>query len=81
MLAQSCKIVGTVTHFLAEESKITFVSSEPLLLSTNYIVDIGHFFLGIFKQACQTTLNVSQVACLLWKTLNSGGKVCPALPL
>lgn len=39
------------------------------------------FSLLLIKQACQTTLKVSRLTYLLWKTLNSGGKVCPALPL
>lgn len=68
VFTESCKTVGTVTHFLTEESKITGVSSEPLLLSTTLLTyDI--FSLLLLEQACWTTLNVSQLAYLLWKTL------------
>lgn len=77
--AKSCKTVGTVTHCLTEERKITWASSEPLLLSTTLLIyDI--FSLILLKQACQTILKVSRLAYLLW-TLSSGDKVCPALPL
>lgn len=78
-LIKSCKPVGTVTAFLIEESKITSVSSEVLLLSgTLFIHDIVS--LDLLKSVCQINLKVSQLACILSKSLSSGKKVCPALP-